>query len=125
MAKSEELLAFDVTALAEKFRARELSPVEVTEAYLARIEAIEPRLHAYITVTSALARESARRAEAEIVAGAWRGPFDGVPVALKDLCNTRGILTSSASRVLIDHVPDYDSTAWARLSAQGAVLLGK
>jgi aspartyl-tRNA(Asn)/glutamyl-tRNA(Gln) amidotransferase subunit A len=123
--KAEDLFAFDATALAEKFRAHELSPVEVTEAYLARIEVTEPRLHAYITVTTELARESARRAEAEIMSGAWRGPFHGVPVALKDLCNTRGILTTSGSRVLADHVPNYDSTAWARLSAQGAVLLGK
>ncbi|HKV54690.1 MAG TPA: amidase [Candidatus Binataceae bacterium] len=125
MANREQLLSFDVAALAEKFRARQLSPVEVTEAYLARIEDTEPRLHAYITVTAEAARKAARDAESEIAAGGWRGPFHGVPIALKDLCNTKGILTTSGSRVLADHVPDHDATVWTRLAAQGAVLLGK
>src|SRR5712691_11279119 len=125
MANSDELRNFDVVELAEKFRAHALSPVEVTDAYLARIEATEPRLHAYITVTADFARAAARHAEAEIMAGRWRGPFHGVPLALKDLCNTKGILTTSGSRVLADHVPAHDATLWARLAAQGAVLLGK
>src|SRR5690348_14079468 len=125
MANYDELRSFDVAELAEKFRRRQLSPVEVTDAYLARIEQVEPRLHAYITVTADLARTSARQAEAEMVAGRRRGPFHGIPVALKDLCNTKGILTTSASQVLADHVPDHDATLWARLAAQGAVLLGK
>jgi aspartyl-tRNA(Asn)/glutamyl-tRNA(Gln) amidotransferase subunit A len=125
MANNDELRSFDVAELAEKFRTHELSPVEVTDAYLARIEQSEARLHAYITVTAELARASARQAEAEIMTGRWRGPFHGVPVALKDLCNTRGILTTSASAVLADHMPDHDATVWARLAAQGAVLLGK
>jgi aspartyl-tRNA(Asn)/glutamyl-tRNA(Gln) amidotransferase subunit A len=125
MAKYSELLSFDATALAEKFRARQLSPVEVTEAYLARIEETEPRLHAYITVTAESARKAAHAAEGEIMGGRWRGPFHGVPIALKDLCNTKGITTTSGSRVLADHVPDHDSTVWARLQASGAVLLGK
>src|SRR5216684_2083048 len=125
MAKQDELLNLDIVALSEHFRARELSPVEVTEAYLKRIEETEQRLHAYVTVTADVARNSARDAEKEIIAGRWRGPFHGVPVALKDLCNTRGILTTSGSKVLKDNVPDHDSTLWARLAAQGAVLLGK
>jgi aspartyl-tRNA(Asn)/glutamyl-tRNA(Gln) amidotransferase subunit A len=125
MANSDELRSFAVAELADKFRTRELSPVEVTDAYLARIEQTEARLHAYITVTRDQARASARQAETEIMAGRWRGPFHGVPVALKDLCNTKGILTTSASLVLADHVPDHDATIWARLAAQGAVLLGK
>jgi aspartyl-tRNA(Asn)/glutamyl-tRNA(Gln) amidotransferase subunit A len=125
MANYDELRSFDVVELAEKFRRRELSPVEVTSAYLTRIEQVEPRLHAYITVTADLARTSARQAEADITAGRWRGPFHGIPVALKDLCNTKGILTTSGSQVLADHVPDHDATIWARLAAQGAVLLGK
>jgi aspartyl-tRNA(Asn)/glutamyl-tRNA(Gln) amidotransferase subunit A len=125
MAKSDELLKFDVAELAGKLRAREISPVELTAAYLDRVEATEPRLHAYITVTADTARAAAQQAESEIMAGRWRGPFHGVPIALKDLCNTRGILTTSGSRVLANHVPDHDSTVWARLAAQGAVLLGK
>jgi aspartyl-tRNA(Asn)/glutamyl-tRNA(Gln) amidotransferase subunit A len=125
MTNREQLLSLHVAELAQKFRLHQLSPVEVTDAYLARIEATEPRLHAYITVTAELARQAARDAEAEIMAGRWRGPFHGVPVALKDLCNTKGILTTSGSQVLASHVPDYDATLWARLAAHGAVLLGK
>ena len=125
MANAEDILALDAVGLADKLKARELSPVEVTDAYLDRIAATEKRLCAYITVTAELARESARQAEREIAAGRWLGTFHGVPVALKDLCNTKGILTTGGSRVLADNVPDYDSTVWARLAAQGAVLLGK
>ncbi len=125
MAAADDILALDAVGLAAKLKARELSPVEVADAYLDRVAATEKRLCAYITVTAELARESARRAEREIAAGGWRGTFHGVPVALKDLCCTRGILTTSASRVLADHVPDLDATVWARLAAQGAVLLGK
>src|SRR5713101_6132825 len=98
MANNDELRSCGVAELAEKFRAHALAPVEVTDAYLARIEATEPRLHAYITVTAEFARAAARHAEAEIMAGRWRGPFHGVPVALKDLCNTKGILTTSRMR---------------------------
>jgi aspartyl-tRNA(Asn)/glutamyl-tRNA(Gln) amidotransferase subunit A len=125
MATANEILSFDAVGLAEKFRARELSPVEVTEAYLDRIAATDKRLCAYISVTADVARADAREAEREIMGGKWRGPFHGVPVALKDLCYTRGILTTSASRVLADHVPDLDATVWARLKAAGAILLGK
>jgi aspartyl-tRNA(Asn)/glutamyl-tRNA(Gln) amidotransferase subunit A len=125
MANAEDILALDAVGLAAKLKARELSPVEITETYLDRIAATEKRLCAYITVTAELARESARRAEREIAAGGWRGTLHGVPVALKDLCNTKGILTTGGSRVLADNVPNYDSTVWARLAAQGAVLLGK
>ncbi|MGH7932530.1 MAG: amidase [Candidatus Binataceae bacterium] len=125
MANSDQILALDAAALGAKLRLRELSPVEVTEAYLDRIERTEPRLHAYITVTADVARTAAREAETEITAGRWRGPFHGVPVALKDLCCTKGIRTTSGSKILAGYLPDYDSTLWARLAAQGAVLLGK
>ncbi|MGH7913999.1 MAG: amidase [Candidatus Binataceae bacterium] len=125
MTKADEILNLDVVGLASKLRSRELSPVEVTDAYLDRIAATEKRLCAYITVTAELARATALRAEREIASGNWRGTFHGVPVALKDLCCTKGILTTSGSRVLADHVPDYDATAWTRLAAAGAILLGK
>lgn len=125
MPNHDELLAFDVAALAEKFRAREISPVEVTDAYLGQIEKLDRKLVAYITVTRDAARAAARRAESEIAAGHWRGPFHGVPVALKDLCHTAGIRTTGGSKILADFVPDRDCTLWARLAAAGAVLLGK
>jgi aspartyl-tRNA(Asn)/glutamyl-tRNA(Gln) amidotransferase subunit A len=125
MAKSDEILDLDVVGLAAKLRSRELSPVEVTDAYLDRIAATEKRLCAYITVTAELARATALAAEHEIAAGKWRGTFHGVPIALKDLCCTKGIPTTSGSKVLADHVPDFDATVWTRLQAAGAILLGK
>jgi aspartyl-tRNA(Asn)/glutamyl-tRNA(Gln) amidotransferase subunit A len=125
MANANELLSLDVAALSQKLRGREVSPVEVTEAYLARIEEVDKKLNAYITVTTDVAREAAKRAESEIAAGNWRGPFHGVPVALKDLCYTKGIVTTGGSKILEEFVPDYDCTLWSRLAAQGAVLLGK
>jgi len=125
MPNHDELLAFDATALAAKFRAKELSPVEVTEAYLDRITATDDRLRAYITVTADHARAAARTAASEISSGHWRGPFHGVPIGLKDLCYTKDLRTTAGSKILADFVPDFDSTVWARLKAAGAVLLGK
>ena len=125
MGKADEILSLDAVGLAAKLRARELSPVEVTDAYLDRIAATEKRLSAYITVTAELARASALAAEREISAGKWRGTYHGVPIALKDLCCTKGIPTTSGSKVLADHVPDFDATVWTHLQAAGAILLGK
>ncbi|HZO80887.1 MAG TPA: amidase [Candidatus Binataceae bacterium] len=122
---NKELLEFDVAALAPKLRAKEISPVELTQAYLDRIEEVEERVLSYITVTADAAREMARKAEAEIAAGRWRGPFHGVPIGLKDLCYTRSILTTGGSKILADFVPGYDCTVWSRLAQAGAVLLGK
>ena len=125
MANQAELLSFDVATLGEKIRTREISPVEVTDAYLERIDEFRERLLAYITVNREDARTAARNAEAELMAGDWRGPFHGVPIALKDLCYTRGVLTTGGSKILADFVPDFDCTVWARLREAGAVLLGK
>jgi aspartyl-tRNA(Asn)/glutamyl-tRNA(Gln) amidotransferase subunit A len=125
MSKFDELLAFDVTALGGKLRSKAISPVELTDAYLDRIEKTEPRIRAYITVTADVARAAAKRAESEITAGKWRGPFHGIPTALKDLCHTKGIRTTGGSKILADFVSDFDCTVWARLAEAGAVLLGK
>src|SRR6202035_3412648 len=125
MARSDELLTFDVAELSGKLRAKEISPVELTAAYLDRIEKTEARIHAYITVTADLARAAAKKAESEITAGKWRGPFHGVPVALKDLCYTTGIRTTGGSKILAEFVSDFDCTLWTRLAEAGAVLLGK
>jgi len=124
-AANHEILACDVVALSGMIGERAVSPVEVVEAYIARIEETEPKLNAYLTVTMDLAREMARAAEGEIAAGRWRGPFHGVPVALKDLCCTRGVRTTGGSRILADYMPDHDATVWTRLREAGAVLLGK
>ncbi len=121
---SSELLDFDVAALGEKIRSRQISPVELAEAYLNRIQETETHLHAYITVTAEQARAAAKAAERE-VDGGWRGPFHGIPVALKDLCYTKGIRTTGGSKIFADFVPDFDCTVWVRLQQAGAVLLGK
>jgi aspartyl-tRNA(Asn)/glutamyl-tRNA(Gln) amidotransferase subunit A len=125
MSSFDELLTFDVAALSDQIRSRRISPVEVTEAYLARIEETDAQLRAYITVTAERARAAAKAAENEIAAGGWRGPFHGIPVALKDLCYTKGILTTGGSKIFAEFVPDFDCTVWARLEQAGAVLLGK
>ena len=106
-------------------RARKLSPVGYTEALLARAEAFEPQLNAYITFMPEAALEAARAAEAEIARGNWRGPLHGIPFALKDIYGTAGVLTSGHSRTCLDRVPAKDAAAVAKLRAAGAALTGK
>jgi aspartyl-tRNA(Asn)/glutamyl-tRNA(Gln) amidotransferase subunit A len=103
---------------------RDLSPVALTDALLARIEQWRP-LNAFLTVTADAARAQAEQAAREITAGQYRGPLHGIPLSLKDLIDTRGIRTTSGSRVLADHVPARDATVTTRLREAGAVLLGK
>jgi len=111
--------------LAARYRRGETTPTEATEAYLARIEAVDPQVRAYLTLTRDEARRQAREAEARLQAGRPRGALDGVPLALKDVLCTRGIRTTCGSRILERFVPPYDATVVARLLAAGAVLLGK
>jgi aspartyl-tRNA(Asn)/glutamyl-tRNA(Gln) amidotransferase subunit A len=122
---SNEILSFDVATLSEHLRAKKISPVEVTKAYLDRIARIDEKIHSYITVTSDEAIDAAKKAESEIASGNWRGTFHGVPIGLKDLVYTKGIRTTAGSKILGDFRPDYDATSWARLKEQGAVMLGK
>jgi aspartyl-tRNA(Asn)/glutamyl-tRNA(Gln) amidotransferase subunit A len=110
---------------AEEIRTRRLSPLELTEAYLRRIERANPALNAYVTVTTERALADARRATEEIAAGRYRGPLHGIPIGLKDLYDTAGIRTTAGSKVHADHVPTQDSTVARRLAEAGAVLLGK
>jgi len=114
-----------IAAGAALIAARKLSPVEWTEALLARIAALDGQFHAFISVCAERARTDARRAQAELERGASRGPLHGVPCALKDVFDTEGILTSGHSRIAIDRVPQHDATVTTRLAAAGAVLLGK
>ena len=122
---SDEVCYLPVSQLADLIRRREISPLEVTDAYLERIAAIGPQLDAYLTVTAEAARRSAREAQDEIAQGRYRGPLHGVPFGLKDNFNTRGILTTAHSKVLATNVPATDAAAVTRLYAAGAVLLGK
>ena len=114
-----------ITEIAELIRSRELSPADVTGAALDRIAARDSELKSYATLTADRAMSAARKAESEIAAGGWKGPLHGVPVAVKDLCFTRGVRTMGGSKVYADHVPAFDSTVVERLESAGAVLLGK
>jgi aspartyl-tRNA(Asn)/glutamyl-tRNA(Gln) amidotransferase subunit A len=120
-----ELPLLDISTLSGLLRKGEVSPVELTRQTLARIERLQPRLNAYITVTADLAIEQARGAESEIRAGRWRGPLHGIPYAAKDLFFTKGIRTTVGSRVLADFIPDDDAAVVEKLRNAGAVLAGK
>lgn len=112
-----------LAALARNLRERSISPVEVAEACLKRIEADET--NAFITVTAERAMSQAEEAEREIQADLYRGPLHGVPIALKDLIFTKGIRTTMASTFFEDYVPDYDATVAEKLEGAGAILIGK
>jgi aspartyl-tRNA(Asn)/glutamyl-tRNA(Gln) amidotransferase subunit A len=119
------LAALSLEALGARFRDGSATPSAATEAYLARIAALDPKVRAYTAVTREAALAQAAEADARFRAGAPRGPLDGVPIALKDVLCTRGIATTCGSRILETYVPPYDATVYARLRAAGSVLLGK
>jgi len=104
---------------------KKVSPVELTQACLARIEQLNPKLNAFITITADSAMAEARQAEAEIQRGSWRGPLHGIPIALKDLVDTAGVRTTAASGVFQDRIPNQDAEVVRRLRLAGAVFLGK
>jgi aspartyl-tRNA(Asn)/glutamyl-tRNA(Gln) amidotransferase subunit A len=120
-----ELHYLTIREAAARIRARRLSPVELTEAILARIDQVEPKVHAFITITRESAMAEARTAEREITAGRYRGPFHGIPVAVKDTHYTKGVRTTCASPVNADFVPSFDATIVTRLKDAGAILMGK
>jgi amidase/aspartyl-tRNA(Asn)/glutamyl-tRNA(Gln) amidotransferase subunit A len=111
--------------LALKIRQRQISPVEVTEAFLERIEARNPALNAYVSTLPEAARADARRSEAAVMAGAQLGPLHGVPVAIKDGHAMAGTRTTSGSRAFEHFVARADETPVARVRAAGAIVLGK
>ena len=110
---------------AAAIRAGDTSAVELTRLSLERIERLDGTLNAYVTVTADEAMRQAERADRELAAGADRGPLHGIPVAIKDLIETRGVRTTYGSRYYADHVPDRDAPVIERLRAAGAVSLGK
>ncbi|KMO96861.1 amidase [Streptomyces roseus] len=114
-----------LAAAADAIRARRLSPVELVDSVLDRIEEAEPHLGAYVTVTAEQARRAAAYAEQEAARGRWRGPLHGIPMGLKDLIDVAGMATTASSRVRAEHRATADSTVAARLGAAGAILLGK
>lgn len=125
MATVAELCSATLSEVAQLVRKKEVSPVELAQAMLDRIAALDGKFYSYLTVTSDLALQQARAAEQEISKGAYRGPLHGIPIAVKDLCYTKGIRTTCASKILANWLPDYNATVVEKLNAAGAVLLGK
>ena len=113
------------TELAGYIESKQLSPLEAVDAYLSRIERVDPKLNSYVTVCAETAREAARQAGEEIAAGGYRGPLHGIPVGVKDQIHAKGITNSDGSKIRADFVPDADATVVANLRRAGAILLGK
>jgi amidase len=122
---AEELHYLSLDEVARRLKARKLSSVDATKASLERIGKLDPKLRAFATVTAERALADAAQLDKETAAGKSRGPLHGVPIAVKDLCNTAGIATAAGMAIHRDNVPDKDATVVARLRAAGAVILGK
>ena len=114
-----------ISRMASLIRQRKISPVELTEFFLNRIDRLQPKLNAFITITADLARKQAKRAEKEILKGHYRGPLHGIPVTLKDLFYTAGVRTTAGSKILRRFIPQENALVVDRLFAAGAILLGK
>jgi aspartyl-tRNA(Asn)/glutamyl-tRNA(Gln) amidotransferase subunit A len=114
-----------ISELTPRLRRKDVSPVEITQDCLSRIEKSNSAFNAFITVMAESALREARTAEAEILRGDWRGPLHGVPLALKDLIDTAGVRTTAASALYKDRIPTQDAEVVRRLRQAGAVLLGK
>src|SRR5229473_2165457 len=122
---SEDLSTLSLAEASARIRARSVSPVQLTEACLARIQTYNPKLNAFITVLRNQALAQARELEAEQRSGKLRSPLHGIPIALKDNIDTAGIRTTAASAVFDDRIPDEDAEVTRRLKAAGAVIIGK
>ena len=120
-----EIPFLSASELSRLIASREVSPVEATEAYLDRIDDVDFRFNAYLTVSRELALQQAREAESAIGRGDYLGPLHGVPVAVKDQLWTRGIRSTGGSRFLADFLPEEDATVITNLRKAGAILLGK
>jgi aspartyl-tRNA(Asn)/glutamyl-tRNA(Gln) amidotransferase subunit A len=120
-----ELCFLSIAETGPLLKSQQLSPVELTNAFLDRIEAIDSRIHSFVLVTREEALRQATAVEREIASNRYRGPMHGIPIGLKDLIETSGIRTTAHSKVLIDHIPSEDATVVSRLKEAGSVLLGK
>jgi aspartyl-tRNA(Asn)/glutamyl-tRNA(Gln) amidotransferase subunit A len=120
-----DLTRLTIAEASRRMLRKELSPVELTQAALERISALNPRLNAFITVLQDRASAAAKTAEQEMMSGQKRGPLHGIPIALKDLCATKGVRTTAGSKILRDYIPTDDATVTRRLAEAGTILLGK
>jgi len=125
VAEPSSLCELSIVETGQLLTAKKLSPVEVVDAALERIGAIDPRLHSFITVASETARQQAKLSEARYMRGAAIGSFDGIPFALKDNIETRGIRSTSHSKLLIDNIPEEDAHVASMLCGAGGILMGK
>jgi aspartyl-tRNA(Asn)/glutamyl-tRNA(Gln) amidotransferase subunit A len=123
--QSADPTTFTIGEAAKQMSSRRLSPIELTRAYLERIEKHNPSINAYITVTPDAALAQARTLEVELARGRRRGPLHGIPIALKDNIDTAGVRTTAASALFADRVPTEDATVVRRLRDAGVVCLGK
>jgi amidase len=121
----DELHYASLADVARLLQAREISPVELTHMMLDRIAAVDGHLKSYVTVTADLAMSVARKAESEIMAGNYHGPLHGIPIGIKDLCNTVGVATMAGTKVLENFMPPVNATVVEKLNTAGAVPLGK
>jgi aspartyl-tRNA(Asn)/glutamyl-tRNA(Gln) amidotransferase subunit A len=123
--KNDELIYLSAGQLARLIKKKKVSPVEVIEAHLSRIDALEPKLNSFITLLPDGAMAAARRAEKEILTGRYLGPLHGIPFGLKDLFYVKGVRNTSGSKIFDHFSPHFDSTIARRLKEAGAILLGK
>lgn len=116
---------YSISEAAKLIESREISPVELLEFHLERIERLEPKVNAFITLDAVGARKAAKVAETEILAGNYRGAMHGIPFSLKDVIDTQGLRTTGHSKLYLDRVPQQDATVVRKLRQAGAVLVGK
>ena len=120
-----ELVTLTISELAPRIKAREISPVELTEAALAQVDRLQPTLNSFITILHEGARSQAKEQEAALMRGEYRGPLHGIPIGIKDNIATAGIRTTVGTKVLADHVPTEDAFVVSRMQEAGAIILGK
>ena len=120
-----DLCQLTISELAPKIKAREISPVELTEAALARADRLQPTLNSFITILHDQARSQAKEQEEALMRGEYRGPLHGIPVGIKDNIAIAGIRCTVGSKVLADHVPAEDALVVTKCKEAGAIILGK
>ncbi|PKB80348.1 MAG: hypothetical protein BZY88_09100, partial [SAR202 cluster bacterium Io17-Chloro-G9] len=120
-----ELVTLTIAELAPRIKAREISPVELTEAALAQVDRLQPTLNSFITILHERARSQAKEQEAAVMRGEYRGPLHGIPIGIKDNIATAGIRTTVGTKVLANHVPTEDAFVVNRVEEAGAIILGK
>jgi aspartyl-tRNA(Asn)/glutamyl-tRNA(Gln) amidotransferase subunit A len=123
MVKDPTLLS--ITEASKLIEAEELSPVDLVECQLDKIEQQDRKLNSFVTLAPELARKAAKKAEIEIRAGKYRGPLHGIPIGIKDIITTKGIITTIGSRIFKEQIPNHDATVVHRLIKAGAILIGK